>query len=73
MDLSRLEQDPLKFRPIALKIDQIAKEEPERLWALMPKNWQDLDEGFTDVTFSHFAKAIDKAAWYGLVFTDVKK
>lgn len=61
MDLSRIEKD--KFRPIASEIDRIARESPDKPWAKVPKNWQDLDEGFKEITYSQFAEAIDRAAW----------
>lgn len=63
MDLSRAEQDPSKYRPIASEIDRIAKEDPGRTWAIIPKNWQNLEDGFEGVTFFQFAEAIDRAAW----------
>lgn len=64
MDLSCIEQNSSKFRPIALVIDDIAKQDPERPWAVVPRDWQNLEDGFKDITFSQFAQAIDKAAWY---------
>lgn len=63
MDLSSIEQGPTKFRLIASEIDRIAKETPERVWAVVPKNYANLDEGFEDITFSQFAAAVDRAAW----------
>lgn len=77
MDLSQINQASRSFRLVASEIDRIATESPEKPWASVPKNPENLSDGFEDVSFSQFAAAIDRASWYchcpGLyqvVFTD---
>lgn len=44
-------------------IDEIAETEPEKIFAVIPRTF-DLDDGFMNVTYSDFAKAIHRmSAW----------
>jgi hypothetical protein len=49
-------------RLITTTVDEIATHDPSRLFAIIPRTL-DLDDGFSDVTFSDFACAIDKLAF----------
>ncbi|CAG8983676.1 hypothetical protein HYALB_00004108 [Hymenoscyphus albidus] len=55
-------------RLLASRIDEIARETPERVWVSMPRDDNDLSKGFLDVTFRQFSNAINHAAhWLDLV------
>ncbi|KAF2501326.1 acetyl-CoA synthetase-like protein [Lophium mytilinum] len=45
-------------------IDAIVKSTPERPWASIPLNDDDLSEGFRDLSFAQLATAINAAAWW---------
>lgn len=64
MDLSQINQASRSFRLVASEIDRIATESPEKPWASVPKNPENLSDGFEDVSYSQFAAAIDRASWY---------
>ena len=44
-------------------IDEVARKEPERVWASMPRA-SDPKDGFRDVEYSRLASAVDKIAWW---------
>lgn len=45
-------------------IDEIARDDPTRAWASVPKDENDLTKGFVDINYRQFATAINKAAWF---------
>ncbi|KAI3391610.1 hypothetical protein diail_7040 [Diaporthe ilicicola] len=45
-------------------IDQRARDEPSRPWCSLPRDDYDLSKGFEDISFSRFANAINKLAWF---------
>ncbi|KAF2463873.1 putative AMP-binding enzyme [Lindgomyces ingoldianus] len=49
-------------RSILSLIDQYAVETPSRVWAAVPLDDSDLGKGFTDITFTRLANAINHAA-----------
>lgn len=44
-------------------IDEIARDEPNRIWASLPINDYDLSKGYEDISYATFANAINKLAW----------
>ncbi len=44
-------------------IDEIAYSDPDRIFAAIPKTAKP-EDGFDDITFYRFAKAIDRCAWW---------
>ena len=50
-------------RLLPVTIDEIAKEEPSRAWASLPREDSDLSQGYVDVTYEAFAKGINELAW----------
>ncbi|MCJ1313972.1 hypothetical protein MMC25_007652 [Agyrium rufum] len=58
-------------RLITTLIDEIAKENPNRVWACIPKDDSDLSKGFRDVIYREFSNAINHAAhWLKDSFND---
>ena len=51
-------------RLLPVLIDQYAAEEPQRSWASIPKDVDDLSQGFREVTYRQLANAINKASWW---------
>lgn len=51
-------------RLIVSLIDQYAADEPEKLYASVPRNEEDLSQGFKDITYSQLANAINHASWW---------
>lgn len=51
-------------RLLASVIDSHATNDPERVWASMPKDNDDLSKGFVDLTYKQFANAINHASWW---------
>jgi acyl-CoA synthetase (AMP-forming)/AMP-acid ligase II len=49
-------------RLLAPLIDSIAKETPQKPYASVPVNDNDLSEGFRDITYAQIAAAVDTAA-----------
>lgn len=45
-------------------IDQLARDEPDRAWASLPRDDYDLTQGFEDISYARFANAINKLAWF---------
>lgn len=52
---------PYGHRLVPVLIDEIATESPEKVFASIPKSVR-LQEGYTDVTYRDFSRAIDRAA-----------
>ena len=50
-------------RLLPMAIDQFAAEEPNKVWASIPRS-DELADGFRDITYREFADAIDRAAWW---------
>ena len=50
-------------RLLPIAIDEIARQEPETLYAEYPASLTSYGEGFTPVTYAQFANAINGAAW----------
>ncbi|ROW00362.1 hypothetical protein VMCG_07241 [Cytospora schulzeri] len=44
-------------------IDQLAREDPDRPWASIPRDDYDLSQGFADISYAVLANAINKLAW----------
>lgn len=51
-------------RLIVSLIDSYAVDDPDRAWASLPKDGEDLTKGFVDVNYKQFANAINHAAWW---------
>lgn len=51
-------------RLIVSLIDQYSKEAPERVWASVPQDENNLAKGFKDITYRHLANAINRASWW---------
>lgn len=51
-------------RLIVSLIDQYAADEPEKLYASVPRNEEDLSQGFKDITYAQLANAINNASWW---------
>lgn len=49
---------------LPLIIDEYARNSPTKPWASVPKT-SDFADGFRDINYATFAKAINRAAWYG--------
>lgn len=49
-----------KLLPVA--IDEIASNEPTRIWVSLPIDDWDLSQGFEDISFARLAKAVDRVA-----------
>jgi acyl-coenzyme A synthetase/AMP-(fatty) acid ligase len=50
-----------RLMPVVL--DEVAMQDPERVFVSVPKS-SDLSEGYTDINYSTFAKAVNKCAWW---------
>ena len=50
--------------PLPTLIDEIAARRPDRPFISLPVNNDDLSEGYRDFTYSDFAKAVDRCAWW---------
>jgi acyl-coenzyme A synthetase/AMP-(fatty) acid ligase len=44
-------------------LDEVAESDPQRVFVSVPKS-ASLADGFEDITFSTFAKAVNKCAWW---------
>lgn len=51
-------------RLIVSLIDQYSKEAPERVWASVPQDENNLAKGFKNITYHHLANAINRASWW---------
>ncbi|KAI9686662.1 MAG: hypothetical protein M1820_010602 [Bogoriella megaspora] len=51
-------------RLIATLIDAYAKDHPTRKYASIPRNNDDLRQGFQDINYKQLANAIDQTAWW---------
>lgn len=51
-----------RSRLLVTAIDQIARSQPQRTWVAVPKDEDDLSNGFVDITFKQFSNAINHAA-----------
>lgn len=49
-------------KPLPAAIDDIARNDPARVWASLPVDDWDLTQGFEDISFRRLARAIDKVA-----------
>lgn len=45
-------------------IDHVARQQPDRIWTLRPRNDACLSDGFEKITFARLANAINHAAWW---------
>lgn len=60
-----MDSTPYGRRLVPILIDEIAEHDPDRVFACIPKT-TDLDDGFRNVTYAGFARAINRAAgWIG--------
>lgn len=50
--------------PLRTLIDEIAARRPNRSFISLPINNDDLSEGYRDLTYSDFARAVDRCAWW---------
>ena len=50
-------------RLLPVTIDQIAATQPDRAWASLPRTDTDLSQGYVEVTYRAFAKAINEVSW----------
>lgn len=44
-------------------IDELAREDPDRPWASIPRDDYDLAQGFADISYAGLANAVNKLAW----------
>ncbi|KAI1821146.1 acetyl-CoA synthetase-like protein [Xylaria intraflava] len=44
-------------------IDELARDDPNRPWASIPRNDNDLSQGYEDISYEVLANAINKLAW----------
>ncbi|KAK7744856.1 hypothetical protein SLS53_003089 [Cytospora paraplurivora] len=44
-------------------IDELAREDPDRPWASIPRDDYDLSQGFADISYAGLANAVNKLAW----------
>lgn len=51
-----------RSRLLVTAIDQIASSQPQRTWVSVPKDEDDLSNGFVGITFKQFSNAINHAA-----------
>ena len=51
-------------RLIVSSIDQCAADEPEKLYASVPRNEEDLFQGFKDITYAQLENATNHASWW---------
>lgn len=51
-------------RLIASLIDSYAVTDPQRAWASIPRDNQDISKGFIDISYKQFANAINHASWW---------
>ncbi|KAL1967402.1 hypothetical protein VTN77DRAFT_3187 [Rasamsonia byssochlamydoides] len=54
----------LQQRLIPSIIDHHASEEPDKIYASIPRDNDDLSQGFRDITYRQLRKAVDKAAFW---------
>ncbi|KAJ5578055.1 thioester reductase domain-containing protein [Penicillium hispanicum] len=45
-------------------LDEVAAEDPQRIFVSVPQVANDLAEGFEDITYGRFAQAVNKCAWW---------
>jgi len=64
MDLTSIEKHPVKLELLPHLIDRVAREEPQKTWAVRPRVSSDLSQGFEDITYAAAANAINRAAWF---------
>ena len=50
--------------PLPTLIDDIAARRPNRPFISLPINNDDISHGYRDFTFSDFARAVDRCAWW---------
>lgn len=51
-------------RLVASLINSYAANDPERVWASVPRDDHNLSRGFLDITYKQFANAINHASWW---------
>jgi len=51
-------------RLITSLIDAVANEDPSRAWASIPRDDDDLSQGFVDISYKQLANAVNHAAWW---------
>ena len=56
-------KDAIGYRLIASMIDYYAAEEPDRIYASIPRT-EDLSDGLHDITYRQFGNAINRASWW---------
>ena len=49
---------------LAARIDYFAEHAPTKIYCSIPKNGDDLSEGYLDISYRSYASAIDRAAWW---------
>ncbi|CAJ2500899.1 Uu.00g037520.m01.CDS01 [Anthostomella pinea] len=50
-------------RLLPVVIDELARDEPQRPWASLPLDDNDLTQGYEDISYAAFANAINKLSW----------
>ena len=56
-------KDAIGYRLITSMIDYYAAEEPDRIYASIPRT-EDLSDGLHDITYGQFGNAINRASWW---------
>jgi hypothetical protein len=54
---------PVGQRLLPVAIDEIARVDPEKVWALLPRS-RNIQDGYQNITYSVFANAINRTAWF---------
>lgn len=49
---------------IATTIDLLSRETPQKIYACIPRDDEDLSKGFVDITYKQFANAVNHASWW---------
>lgn len=57
-------ESPRGNRVLPAIIDDHARVAPNKIYAVIPVNDDDLSQGFKDITYKQFANAVNVAAWW---------
>jgi hypothetical protein len=55
---------PRGHRVLPAIIDDYAKVAPDKIYAVIPVNDDDLSQGFKNITYEQFANAVNAASWW---------
>lgn len=63
MDLAPLSQHHTRLELLPTALDQKAEAHPEKIWASIPIDSNDLSKGFQEIKWRTAAEAYNRAAW----------